>query len=149
MEEYRTVVLLLRNPKNRITSGQIDFSSKEVRFKSLAKLYRTYKTKQIKNKKFQMGYSCFCHSHLHLVGCKTNSQRKMVLNNLQKPFDIINHKILLKKMYFVGISATQLLVFLVWFVPLFTSLQISKKIKLLQIVAQQSTGLSLLGKSPH
>ena len=40
-----------------------------------------------------MGYSIFSHSHLHLVGCKTNGQRRMVLINLQKSFDIINHKI--------------------------------------------------------
>ena len=40
-----------------------------------------------------MGYSIFSHSHLHLVGCKTNGQKSMVLINLQKPFDIINHKI--------------------------------------------------------
>ena len=60
-----------------------------------------------------MGYSIFSHSHLHLVECKTNGQRRMVLINLQKAFDIINHKILFKKMYSAGFSATQLLGFLV------------------------------------
>ena len=44
-----------------------------------------------------MGYSIFSQSHLHLVGCKTNGQRRMVLINFQKVFDTINHKILLKK----------------------------------------------------
>ena len=50
-----------------------------------------------------MGYSIFIHSHLHLV-CETNGQRRMVLGNLQKAFDIINHTILLQKMYSVGVS---------------------------------------------
>ena len=44
-----------------------------------------------------MGYSIFSHSHLHLVGCKSNGQGRMVLMNLQKAFDIINQKTLLKK----------------------------------------------------
>ena len=49
-----------------------------------------------------MGYSSFSHSHLHLVGCKTNGQRRMVLINLQKEFDIINHKIFWKKCILLG-----------------------------------------------
>ena len=60
-----------------------------------------------------MDYSIFSHSHLHLVGCKTNGQIGMVLINLQKAFDIINHKILFKKMYSTKFLATQLLGFLV------------------------------------
>ena len=76
-----------------------------------------------------MGYSIFSHSHLHLVECETNGQRKMVIVNLQKAFDIINHTILLKKMYSVGFSATQLLGFLVWAIALFTSFQVSIKNK--------------------
>ena len=66
-----------------------------------------------------MGYSIFSHGLLHLVGCKTNGQRRMALINLQKAFDIINHKILLKKMFSVGFSANQLLGFLVWVVPVY------------------------------
>ena len=63
-----------------------------------------------------MGRSILSHNHLHLVGRKANGQRRMALINLQKAFDIINHKILLRKMYSVGFSATQLLGFLVsWF----------------------------------
>ena len=64
-----------------------------------------------------MGYSIFSHGLLHLVGWKTNGRRRMVLINLQKAFDIINHKILLQKTYSVGFSANQLLGFLVWVVP--------------------------------
>ena len=64
-----------------------------------------------------MGYSIFNHGLLHLVGWKTNGRRRMVLINLQKAFDIINHKILLQKTYSVGFSANQLLGFLVWVVP--------------------------------
>ena len=128
-------------------------SSKGTEFKLLAKLYPTYKTKQTKKQKFYMGYSIYSHSHLHLVGCKTNGERRMVLINLQKTFDIINHKILLKKN--VGFSATQLLGFLVWVVHLFTSFQVSIKNKFSNVAstncggAQQSTGFSLLGESPH
>ena len=92
-------------------------SSKGTGFKLLAKLYPTYKTKQTKKQKFYMGYSIYSHSHLHLVGCKTNGERRMVLINLQKTFDIINHKILLKKnvlcwifsnsiAWFLGLSCT-------------------------------------------
>ena len=44
-----------------------------------------------------MVYLIFSHSYLHLVGCKTNGQRTMILINLQETFDIMNHKILLKK----------------------------------------------------
>ena len=72
-------------------------SPKEPGFKLLAKLYPTYKTKQTKTQKFYMGYSIYTHTHLHLVGCKTNGERRMVLINLQNTFDIINHKTLLKK----------------------------------------------------
>ena len=101
-----------------------------------------------------MDYSIFSHSHLHLVGCKTNGQIGMVLINLQKAFDIINHKILLKKMYSVGFSATQLLSFLVWVVLLLTSFQVSIKNKFSNVastnckVVEQSTGFSLLRESP-
>ena len=49
-----------------------------------------------------MGYSIFSHSHLHLVGCKTNGQRRMALINLQKEFDIINRKIFWKKCILLG-----------------------------------------------
>ena len=144
----------LENPKTELhwVNG---LSSNEAGFKLLAKLYPTYKTKQAKKQKFYMGYSVYSHSHLHLVRCKTNGDRRMVLINLQKTFDIINHKILLKKMYSVGFSATQLLGFLVWVVPLFTSFQVSFKNKFPNVAstncggAQQSTGFSLLGESPH
>ena len=63
-----------------------------------------------------MGYSIFSHSHVHLVGYKTNGQRRMVLINLQKPFDIKKHKILFKNVlcwifsnsiaWFLGLSHT-------------------------------------------
>ena len=76
-----------------------------------------------------MDYSIFTYSHLHLVHFKANDQRRMVLIDLQKAFDIINHKILLKKMYSVGFSATQFFGFLVWVMPLFTSFQVSIKNK--------------------
>ena len=102
-----------------------------------------------------MGYSTFSHSHLHLVGCKANGQRRMVLINLQKAFDIINHEILLKNVYSVGFLVTQLFGFLVWVVPPFTSFQGNIKNKFSNVastnceVAQQSTGFSLLGQSPQ
>ena len=70
--------------------------------------------------------------------------------NLQKAFDIINHKILLKKMY-----SAQLLGFLVWVLHLFTSFHMSIKNKFSTAAstncgeAQQSTGFSSLGESPH
>ena len=101
-----------------------------------------------------MGYSIFSHSHLHLVECETNGQRKMVLVNLQKAFDIINHTILLKKMYSVGFSATQLLGFLVWAIALFTSFQVSIKNKFYNVgstncgVAQQSRGFPCCRSPP-
>ena len=76
-----------------------------------------------------MGCSIFSHSHLRLVGCKTDVQRRLVLIRLQNAFDIINQKILLKKMYSVGLSVTQLLGFLIWVVPPFTSFQESIKSK--------------------
>ena len=60
-----------------------------------------------------MGYSIFSHSYLPLVGYKTNGQRRLVLIRLQNAFDIINQKILLKKMYSVGLSVTKLLGFLI------------------------------------
>ena len=75
----------------------------------------------MKNLKWAMQFLAI----LHLVGCKTNDQIGMVLTNLQKAFDIINQKILLKKMYSFGFSANQLLVFLVSVVPLLTNLQVS------------------------
>ena len=102
-----------------------------------------------------MGYSIFSPSHLHLVGCKTNGQRRLVLINLQKAFDIINHKILFKKMYSTKFLENQLLDFLVWVVPLFTSFQLNIKNKFSNVastncgVAQQLTRLSLLRDSPH
>ena len=76
-----------------------------------------------------MGYSIFSHSHLPLVGYKTNGQRRLVLIRLQNAFDIINQKILLKKMYSLGLSVTKLLGFLIWVVALFTSFQVSIKNK--------------------
>ena len=51
MQEYRTVVLLFRNPKKRITLSEC-LITKEAEFKSLAKLYPTYKTKQ-RNENFK------------------------------------------------------------------------------------------------
>ena len=60
-----------------------------------------------------MGYSIFSHNLLHLVRCDPNGQRRMVLVNLQKGFDNINHTMLSKKTYSVGFSATHLLGFLV------------------------------------
>ena len=98
-----------------------------------------------------MGYSIFSHSHLHLVGCETNGQRRMVLVNLQKAFGILNHTILMKKMYPVGFSVTHSLGFLVWVVALFTSLQVSIKNKFFNVastnceVAQQSRGFPCWG----
>ena len=99
VQEYRTVVLLFRNPKNKTTLSQWLFIVKDG-FKFLAKLYPIYKTKQTKKREFKMDYSIFSHSHLHLVGCKTNGQRKMVLTNVLKEFYIINHKTLLEKKIF-------------------------------------------------
>ena len=55
-----------------------------------------------------MDYSIFSHSHLHLVRCKTNGQRWIVLINLQKAFDIINHKTLLKKNVFCWIFSSSI-----------------------------------------
>ena len=80
---------------------------------------------------------------------------KLVLINSQNAFHILNHKILLKKMYSVGFSATQLLGFLVRVIPLFTSFQLSIKNKFSNVastncrVVQQLTEFFLLGDSPH
>ena len=62
-------------------------------------------TKQNKQRNKNFKWAIQFLAILHLVGCKTNDQRGMVLINLQKAFDIINHKILLKKMYSVEFSA--------------------------------------------
>ena len=101
----------LENPKTELHSVN-GLSSNEAGFKLLAKLYPTYKTKQAKKQKFYMGYSVYSHSHLHLVRCKTNGDRRMVLINLQKTFDIINHKILLKKNVFCWIFSNSIAWFL-------------------------------------
>ena len=69
----------------------------------------------------------------------------MVLINLQNAFDIIIHKILLKKMYSVGFSATQLHGFLVRVVPLFTSFQVSIKNKFSN-VASTSCGVATIDR---
>ena len=100
-----------------------------------------------------MGYSNFSHNHLYLVGCETNGLRRMFLVNLQKAFNIINHKIL-KKMLSVTLSATQLFGFLVWVVALFTIFEVSIKNEFSNVastdcgVAQQSTGFPCWGSPP-
>ena len=70
-------------------------------------------TKQNKQRNKNFKWAIQFLAVLNLVGCKTNDQKGMVVINLQKAFDSINHKILLKKIYSVGFSATQLLIFLV------------------------------------
>ena len=57
----------------------------------------TQHTKQNKQRNENFKWAIQFLAILHLVGCKTNDQRGMVFTNLQKAFDIINHKILLKK----------------------------------------------------
>ena len=61
-----------------------------------------------------MGYSIFSHSHLPLVGYKTNGQRRLVLIRLQNAFDIINQKILLKKNVFCWVVSNSI----AWFLDL-------------------------------
>ena len=84
----------------------------------------------------------------------TPSRMQDIEKDLEKTFDIINRKILLKKMCSVGFSATQLLSFLVWVVLLLSSFQVSVKNKFSNVastnckVTQQSTGFSLLRESP-
>ena len=64
-ELYKSIEQLYCNleiPKTKLNwvNGLL---SKEVRFKWSAKLYPTYKIKQTKKRKFEMGYSIFSHSH--------------------------------------------------------------------------------------
>ena len=67
-----------------------------------------------------MGYSIFSHSHLQLVGCKTNGRRRMVLINYilhHKPQNLVEKNVFFwifsnSVVCFLGLSCTS--------VPLFT-----------------------------